>query len=94
MTDILMTPDVCMQFLVWSFYYHDIMPEAQCSYSVYNKFSASDSARLDEIKDAMFKCFDEYSVARACQQLLLAKESGEPCPYSQAELDRAFAAVQ
>lgn len=22
-----MTPDVCMRFLVWSYYYHDVLPE-------------------------------------------------------------------
>ena len=27
MQEILMTPDVCMRFLVWSYYYHDIMPD-------------------------------------------------------------------
>lgn len=26
MQEILMTPDVCMRFLVWSYYYHDVMP--------------------------------------------------------------------
>lgn len=24
MQEILMTPDVCMRFLVWSYYYHDV----------------------------------------------------------------------
>ena len=94
MTEIYMTPDLCMQFLVWSFYYHDIMPEKHHSYSEYGLFTDTDSARLDEIKDALFKCYEELSVVRACQQFRLAKESGEQCPYCQEELDRAFAAVK
>lgn len=27
MQEILMTPDVCMRFIVWSYYYHDVMPD-------------------------------------------------------------------
>lgn len=30
MQEILMTPDVCMRFLVWSYYYHDVMPHTAC----------------------------------------------------------------
>ena len=70
------------------------MPEKHHSYSEYGLFTDTDSARLDEIKDALFKCYEELSIVRACQQFRLAKESGEQCPYSQEELDRAFAAVK
>lgn len=93
MTEILMTPDVCMRFLIWSYYYHDIMPEADHSYSECGMFSAADSARLDEIKTALFKCYEEASVVNACQQFRMAKMRNEPCPYSQTELDRMFAGV-
>lgn len=86
-----MTPDVCMRFLVWSYYYHDIIPQKAVSYKASNKFSEDDSTRLDELKDMLFKCFEEDSVANACKQFQLAKVRQEPCPFSQAELDSMFA---
>ncbi|MCQ2226803.1 MAG: hypothetical protein MJZ01_02705 [Bacteroidales bacterium] len=89
--EILMTPDVCMRFLVWSYYYHDILPEAKVSYKACGKFSESDSARLDELKDMLFKCFEEQSVSNACKQFHMAKLRNEPCPFTQDELDRMFA---
>ena len=42
MQEILMTPDVCMQFLVWSYFYHDVMPEKNVSYKEFGKFGAPD----------------------------------------------------
>lgn len=80
-----------MRFLVWSYYYHDVMPEKKVSYSACGKFSSSDAARLDELKDMLFKCFEEQSVFNACKQFQLAKVRKEPCPFSQEELDRMFA---
>lgn len=62
MTPILMTPEVAMQFMVWSYFYHDVLPERNISYSVCGKFSDEDIARLDELKDMLFKCFEEQSV--------------------------------
>lgn len=85
-----MTPDVCMRFLVWSYYYHDIMPEQAISYKVYGKFSDTDSERLDELKDMLFKCFEEQSVINACKQFQMAKVRHEPCPFTQADLDNLF----
>ena len=59
MNEVLMTPDVCMQFLVWSYYYHDVMPQKEVSYAVCGKFSVKDVSRLDELKATLFKCFQE-----------------------------------
>lgn len=91
MNNILMTPDVCMMFLVWSYYYHDIMPEKNTSYAEYDIFSSTDVTKVDKIKEALFNCFEEESVIRACFQFRRAKETGEPCPYSQEMLDNMFA---
>ena len=91
MNEILMTPDVCMQFLVWSYYYHEVMPLKSMSYKDCGKFSDSDVKRLDELKDMLFTCFEEESVVNACKQFLLAKVRHEPCPFSQASLDGMFA---
>lgn len=86
-----MTPDVCMRFLVWSYYYHDVMPVPAISYKVCGKFSGSDAKRLDELKEMLFKCFEEQSVVNACRQFQMAKVRKEPCPFSQVELDTMFA---
>lgn len=86
-----MTPDVCMRFLVWSYYYHDLMPQINVSYSACHKFSNEDSQRMDELKDMLFKCFEEQSVINACKQFQMAKVRQEPCPFSQSELDNMFA---
>ena len=94
MQEILMTPDVCMRFLVWSYYYHDVMPQKAVSYKACGKFSDADSQRLDELKNMLFKCFEEQSVANACIQFQMAKTRQEPCPFTQAELDMMFATEQ
>ncbi len=86
-----MTPEVCMRFLVWSYYYHNIMPEKSVSYKHCDKFSDEDVVRLDGLKDMLFKCFEEQSVANACKQFQLAKVRNEACPFPQAELDMMFA---
>lgn len=91
MQEILMTPDVCMRFLVWSYYYHDVIPIPAISYKVCGKFSDSDAEHLDELKDMLFKCFEEQSVINACKQFQIAKVRKEPCPFSQVELDNMFA---
>lgn len=86
-----MTPEVCMQFLVWSYYYHGVIPEKHISYRKYGKFSDDDVQHLDELKDMLFKCFEEQSVFNACKQFQLAKMKHEPCPFSQSMLDMMFA---
>lgn len=86
-----MTPDVCMRFLVWSYYYHNIRPEKNVSYRVCGKFSDADAEHLDGLKDMLFKCFEEDSVNRACDQFQKAKLLNEPCPFPQSELDKMFA---
>lgn len=91
MQEILMTPDVCMRFLVWSYYYHDVMPEKTVSYKACGKFTDADAERLDELKDMLFKCFEEQSVVNACTQFQMAKIRKEPCPFPQSELDNMFA---
>lgn len=89
-----MTPDVCMRFLVWSYYYHDVIPGKAVSYKACGKFSDADSQRLDELKDMLFKCFEEQSVFNACKQFQMAKIKNEPCPFPQTELDSMFAKEQ
>ncbi len=89
-----MSPDVCMRFLVWSYYYHGILPESDRSYATYHVFSDSDAARLDALKDSLFKCFEESSVTNACKQFQMAKMRNEPCPFPQEELDKMFAKEQ
>lgn len=32
MQEIIMTPDICMRFLVWSYYYHEVVPQKGVSY--------------------------------------------------------------
>ena len=91
MNSILMTPDIAMQFMVWSYYYHNILPEKNVSYSKSGKFSEEDAKRLDELKDMLFKCFEEESVINACKQFQLAKVRHEPCPFPQDTLDTMFA---
>lgn len=86
-----MTPDVCMRFLVWSYYFHDVLPQKDISYKTCGKFSEADAHRLDELKETLFKCFEEQSVENACKQFQLAKVRKEPCPFSQEELDAVFA---
>lgn len=91
MDEILMTPDTCMQFLVWSYYYHNIIPEKTRSYAECGKFSEQDAQHLDELKDMLFRCFEEESILNACKQFRMAKMNNEPCPFSQADLDALFA---
>lgn len=91
---ILMTPDVCMRFLIWSYYYHDVIPERAVSYKDCGKFGDADCAHLDQLKDMLFMCFEEQSVINACKQFQLAKVRQEPCPFTQAELDNMFAKEQ
>lgn len=86
-----MTPEVCMRFLVWSYYYHDVVPEKNVSYSKCGKFAPVDVVRLDELKETLFLCFEEQSVNNAISQFRMAKMRNEPCPFSQQELDAVFA---
>jgi hypothetical protein len=67
------------------------MPLKDMSYKDCGKFSDSDAERLDELKDMLFKCFEEDSVVNACKQFQLAKVRQEPCPFPQASLDSMFA---
>lgn len=91
MDEILMTPDVCMKFLVWSYYYHDIVPEPTVSYASCGRFSDKDSEKLDMLKETLFRCFTVESVNNAIGQFRMAKINNEPCPFTLAELDMMFA---
>lgn len=86
-----MTPEVGMRFLVWAYYYHGIIPEKSRSFTSYGRFTDEDALRLDELKEMLFRCFEEQSVANACKQFQMAKVRQEPCPFSQTELDNMFA---
>lgn len=91
MNDYLITPDLCMRFLIWSFYYHDIVPTSKMSYASSHKFSPEDARRLDEVKDMVIKLYEEDSIRNACDQFRLARIKHEPCPFTQEELDSIFA---
>ena len=47
----LMTPDIAMQFMVWSYFYHDIHPEKNVSYSKCGKFSEEDAKAISLIPE-------------------------------------------
>lgn len=94
MEEIIITPQVCMQFLVWSYYYHNIMPTKDMSYADCGKFSRADADRLDQLRDSLFLCFEQESVFNACAQLCKARQLHEPCPFPQAQLDAMFASEQ
>lgn len=86
-----MTPDMCYRFIIWSYYYHEIVPEKERSYSTCGKFSPKDVKHLDYLKRLLYECFEEASVLGACHQLQKAKEMNETCPFSREELDAMFA---
>ncbi len=91
MEEMLLSPETCMQFLIWSYFYHDILPEKDLSFGTYNKFSPADVIRLDEIKHSLFLSYEEQSVRNACAQFRQAKLQNEQCPYTQSQLDSMFA---
>lgn len=91
MDAVLMTPEVAMQFMVWSYFYHDVLPKKNISYAKCGKFPEADVPRLDELKDMLFKCYEEQSVRNACGQFQMAKVRHEPCPFPQEALDKMFA---
>ena len=91
----LMPQDVAMKFMTWASYYNglDLVPGKSFS-SFFDDgkplFSKEDAARLDRLKDVLFKCFEPTSVASATAALKRAKELGEPCPYSEESLNALF----
>lgn len=85
-----LSQDLAMKFLVWAAYYNGIVPAADTSFASYGCFSDADAQRLDRIKDALFKCFGNASVAGASAQMMKAKQLGEPCPFSEASLNELF----
>lgn len=91
MQNVIMTPEVCMRFLVWSYYYHNVVPEKNVSYSKCGKFKPADINRLDELKTTLFLCFEEQSLNNAIAKFRMAKMRNEPCPFTQQELDSMFA---
>ncbi|MCR5456150.1 MAG: hypothetical protein K6F33_14300 [Bacteroidales bacterium] len=94
--EVIMTPDLAMRFLVWTSYYHNLEPKCGKSFARFVKadgsamFAAHDVARLDRLQEALFKCFDPPSVKKSVANIRLAKEKGEPCPFSEQELDILF----
>ncbi|MCQ2607364.1 MAG: hypothetical protein MJ197_01575 [Bacteroidales bacterium] len=91
MEEMLLSPETCMQFLIWSYYYHNIIPEKNISFASYKKFSQADVVRLDELKNTLFLSYEEQSIRNACAQFRQAKLQNEPCPYTQLQLDSMFA---
>lgn len=93
--DVILPPDLAMQFLVWAVYYNGIELKEDTSFSSYAcngkaLFAPEDAARLDRIKAALFKCFDQGSVDRSSAQLRKAKALGEICPFPKPALDALF----
>mgnify|MGYP007069883711 CR=1 FL=1 len=90
MNDTLMTPDMCMKFLVWSYYYNDIVPTSDFKFEKSEMITEKQAEELNNIKQAMLLCFTEDSVMRAVGQLRQAKLNNEVCPFSKVELDSIF----
>ena len=67
----LMTPDIAMQFMVWSYYYHDVLPEKNVSYSKCGKFSEEDVKRRTQ--GHAFQVLR----GRVCKQCLQAIPTGK-----------------
>lgn len=88
-----MPAQLAMQFLVWAVYYNDLELKENVSFAAYGKFSADDAARLDRIKQALFRCFDQQSVDRSSEQMRMAKRMGEKCPFPQEALNGLFGAA-
>lgn len=89
--EIIITPIFCLQFIVWSYYYHNILPISSCDYRSLCRFSPNDADRLNLIKNAIIEFYTEQSIKKACQNFDKAKEEGEPCPFTQQFLDAIFA---
>lgn len=89
-SEVLMSAQLAMQFLVWAVYYNDLELKENVSFTEYGKFGAEDAARLDRIKHALFMCFDQQSVDRSSEQMRMAKRIGEKCPFPEEALDRLF----
>lgn len=94
---ILMTPDAAMRFLVWTAYYGGLHPEQGKSYSRYMDvpwattfLQRAGIQRLDRLQEALYKCFEPASVSRSVQQLELARQRGEQCPFTEQELENIF----
>lgn len=91
MHDIIITPELCFQFLIWSYYYHSIMPSHKGAFISSGMFTPSDAERIEEIFSLILKFYDEDSIRQACKRLDTAKETESPCPYTQELLDMIFA---
>ncbi len=96
-SEIIMTPDVAMRFLVWTVYYHDIEPLPNQSFGrflsdpAYAAFvQRAGVQRLDRLQDALFRCFEAPSVARSAASLRQARALGEPCPFTEESLADVF----
>lgn len=87
----LMTQDVAMRFIVWSYFFHGIRPEKNVSYADCGKFSERDVTHLDQLRDTLFRTVTEQSVFNACAKLDMAVVMHEQSPYPQRELDKMFA---
>lgn len=92
-SEVLMPAQLAMQFLVWAVYYNDLELKENVSFAEYGKFSSEDVARLNRIKQALFKCFDQQSVDRSSEQMRMAKRLGERCPFLEEDLNRMFGTV-
>lgn len=91
MNEIIITPEFCMQFLVWSYYYHSIIPAREGVFSESGMFRPYDADNMDAICSKILIFYGEESIRRACRQFDKAKEVGEECPFSQEMLDTIFA---
>lgn len=90
-----MPADTAMKFMVWASYYNGLDLDPDKSFVSYAKdgralFSKADAARLDRLKNVLFKCFEPASVANSIAAMKKAKETGEPCPFTEESLDLLF----
>lgn len=86
-----MSREVALQFMIWSYYYHDIMPASNMSYKDCGRFADEDVKRLDDFKSTLLKTFEESTVQMACKNFDSAKNDPSSCPFTQSDLDAKFA---
>lgn len=93
--EVFLSQELAMKFLVWAVYYNELELSEAVSFRSYESagsplFADPDAARLDRIKDALYKCYGPEAVAGASAQMHKARLLGEACPFSRDELNTLF----
>ena len=90
-----MPADTAMKFMIWASYYNGLELAPEVSFADMTRdgkhlFGEEDAARLDRLKDVLFKCFEACSVSKSIAAMKKAKEVGEQCPFSEESLNALF----